>query len=56
MSGSFLSTNYVNAIEEADASGAIAAYGMEKYTKLRELKRRYDPANVFRMNTNIDPA
>ena len=32
------------------------AYPASSYARLRELKRRYDPDNVFRANHNISPA
>jgi hypothetical protein len=45
---------YVNFLGDADA--ARSSYGAEKYERLVELKREYDPTNVFRLNQNIDPA
>jgi FAD/FMN-containing dehydrogenase len=33
-----------------------ASFGEERYGRLRRLKRRYDPDNVFRFNHNIPPA
>jgi hypothetical protein len=46
--------NYLGSDEDADAA-ALAAYG-PNLARLRELKRRYDPQNVFRHNVNITPA
>ena len=44
-------TNYLS----ADDLGRIgSAYG-PNLQRLVELKRRYDPANLFRLNHNIDP-
>ena len=33
-----------------------SAFDKAKYQRLRELKRRYDPQNVFHLNLNIPPA
>jgi FAD/FMN-containing dehydrogenase len=51
-----MDTNYVN--EQADTDGDFPeqAYGSSKYERLREIKARYDPSNLFRLNPNIEPA
>ena len=47
---------YVNYMSADDAGPEVAqAYG-PNYARLREAKRRYDPANLFRLNQNIDPS
>jgi hypothetical protein len=46
--------NFIAADE--DTSRLRASYGAEKYERLVELKRRWDPENAFRLNQNIDPA
>ncbi len=38
-----------------EAARVPAAYG-ENYQRLVELKRRFDPDNVFRTNHNIAPS
>jgi FAD/FMN-containing dehydrogenase len=42
---------YVNYASEFDADD----YGTERYARLREVKRQYDPENRFRFNHNISP-
>lgn len=32
-----------------------SAFGPEKYARLQGIKKRYDPANLFRLNMNIPP-
>jgi FAD/FMN-containing dehydrogenase len=49
---------YVNFLGHDDADAhrkALAAYGPAKLERLMQLKRRYDPANLFRTNHNIPP-
>ncbi len=57
LSGHFASGrygNYLNADEVGDAGAVAAAFGPNA-ARLREVKRRYDPDNVFHHNQNIKP-
>ena len=47
---------YVNYLSEEGEERVLAAYGAEHHARLAELKRAYDPENVFRSNQNIPPA
>jgi len=47
---------WLNYLDDDDAADAVrAAYG-PNYARLAEVKRRYDPDNLFRLNHNIEPA
>jgi FAD/FMN-containing dehydrogenase len=46
---------YVNFLMSEGEDRVRAAYGAEKYDRLKQLKRRYDPENLFRLNQNIPP-
>jgi FAD/FMN-containing dehydrogenase len=46
---------YVNFTGDPSRSAVEAGFGPEKYARLVEIKRAYDPENVFRSNTNIPP-
>lgn len=48
-------SGYVNFLTEDEAERVSATYGAN-YPRLQELKRRFDPGNLFRMNLNIVPA
>jgi FAD/FMN-containing dehydrogenase len=50
------SSTYVNFIGESDPALVRASYPPETYRRLIELKNRYDPTNLFRLNQNIVPA
>ena len=50
------SATYINFMGAEDADAVRDAYPAATYARLRELKRRYDPDNVFRANHNIRPA
>ncbi len=46
---------WLNYLGDDEAEDAVrAAYG-PNYDRLRDIKRRYDPANVFHLNHNIAP-
>jgi FAD/FMN-containing dehydrogenase len=47
---------YVNFISEDTGERVDEVYGESKYRRLSELKARYDPTNVLRVNQNIKPA
>jgi FAD/FMN-containing dehydrogenase len=46
---------YVNYLSEEGKERVHAAYGERHYARLVELKRAYDPENVFHLNQNIEP-
>lgn len=46
---------YINYLSEETETAVAAAYGAN-YARLRALKRRYDPDNLFHLNRNIAPA
>jgi FAD/FMN-containing dehydrogenase len=48
-------TAYVNFMPSDEGDRVEAAYA-GNYRRLSEIKRRYDPQNLFRMNQNIRPA
>ena len=51
----FVERRYVNYLDADDADAAARAVYGPNYDRLRELKARYDPDNVFHMNQNIEP-
>jgi FAD/FMN-containing dehydrogenase len=56
MSSHYTAGVYVNYLDRGEPVEVIAsAYGAN-WQKMRELKRRYDPDNLFRRNQNIPPA
>ena len=48
---------YVNFLSADDGEDRVrAAYGEMKFERLVQLKRKYDPQNLFQVNKNIKPA
>ena len=47
---------YPNVTSDEEPPDAVAqAYGPAKYARLQEIKAKYDPQNLFRLNQNIAP-
>jgi hypothetical protein len=46
---------YVNFLMDEGEDRVRDAYGGERYDRLKQLKRKYDPGNLFRLNQNISP-
>ena len=47
---------YVNFVSDEGDAGVRQAYPGATWDRLTELKRRYDPTNLFRLNQNIPPS
>ena len=47
---------YLNYTSDEGDARVRNMYGPERYDRLVELKDRYDPGNVFRLNQNITPS
>ena len=47
---------YVNHLSLDDAPEVVRASYGTNHARLREVKARFDPTNLFRMNANIQPA
>jgi FAD/FMN-containing dehydrogenase len=47
---------YVNFLEDEGPERVRAAYPGATWDRLREIKRRYDPTNLFQLNQNVPPA
>ncbi len=45
---------YVNHLDSDDSLRIAKAYG-ENFARLKQIKKKYDPDNFFRMNNNIMP-
>ncbi len=47
---------YANFLGEEGEAGVREAYPDPTWERLRSIKRRYDPGNLFRLNQNVPPA
>jgi hypothetical protein len=50
------SGGYINFQSDVDEDRVRSSYGAEKYARLAQIKREWDPNNLFHLNANIKPA
>jgi FAD/FMN-containing dehydrogenase len=48
-----IGTAFANFIEPDEGDRLRQSYGEEKYARLLDAKRQWDPNNLFRLNQNI---
>jgi hypothetical protein len=46
----------INFVSDASSERVRLAFGSDTYARLVELKDKYDPMNVFRLNQNVRPS
>jgi hypothetical protein len=46
---------YLNFLGDEGTARIRAAFGPKKFARLVEIKRAWDPGNLFRLNQNIPP-
>lgn len=51
----FAHGRYVNYLDDDEEGGSVAAAYGSNYRRLQQIKAKYDPDNLFRMNQNIRP-
>ena len=51
----YASPTYINYLSWNEATDVASSYGAN-YGRLRQLKAKYDPSNVFQLNRNIRPS
>lgn len=56
LAGGVSPRTYANFLDDGSRERVRQAYGASKHDRLREIKRRYDPDNLFRLNSNVPPA
>jgi FAD/FMN-containing dehydrogenase len=56
MRPNFTPGRYVNYLGDDESEAAVAAAYGPNYPRLRTLKAKYDPTNLFHLNQNIRPA
>ena len=46
---------YINDMTGDESSSVVSANYRENYPRLVQIKKKYDPGNLFRLNANVKP-